>query len=177
MGAQEVLFAEFLNVVVNKHGDLVSDYVPQLLETANSYPANTYFKALEAAGRVWRDHIGPLFNQYDAFITPTTTYTDIPATGWQKDTVTVNGKDYTDTETTMAVLWNMYNRCPVMAVPSGIANSGVPTGIQIIGRPLDDQTVFRIARAFEKERPWLDCAERRPVLYNQKENSAKKKSI
>lgn len=177
LGAQEVLFAEFLNVVVNKHGDLVSDYVPQLLETANSYPANTYFKALEAAGRVWRDHIGPLFNQYDAFITPTTTYTDIPATAWQKDTVTVNGKDYTDTETTMAVLWNMYNRCPVMAVPSGIANSGVPTGIQIIGRPLDDQTVFRIARAFEKERPWLDCAERRPVLYNQKENSAKKKSI
>ena len=64
----------------------------------------------------------------------------------------------------MAVLLNMYNKCPVMAVPSGRASSGVPTGIQVIGRPFDDQTVFRIAKAFENEKPWLDCAERRPVL-------------
>ena len=164
LGAQEVLFSDYLSEVVNKHPDLVSDYVPQLLETANSYSTDTYYKSLATAGDVWRDHIGPIFHKYDAFITPTTTYTDIPATGWQKDTVTVNGKEFTDTETTMAVLWNMYNRCPVMAVPSGKATSGVPTGIQIIGRPHDDPTVFRIARAFEKERPWLDCAERRPNL-------------
>ena len=90
--------------------------------------------------------------------------TDIPAAGWQKDTVNVNGKEYTDTDTTMAVLWNMYNKCPVIAIPSGRASSGVPTGIQVIGRPYDDQTVFRIAKAFENEKPWLDCAERRPVL-------------
>ena len=44
------------------------------------------------------------------------------------------------------------------------ATSGVPTGLQIIGRPQDDPTVFKIARAFEKERPWLDSAERRPNL-------------
>ena len=74
------------------------------------------------------------------------------------------GKECTDTDTTMAVIWNMYNRCPVMAVPSGRATSGVPTGLQIIGRPQDDPTVFKIARAFEKERPWLDSAERRPNL-------------
>ena len=64
----------------------------------------------------------------------------------------------------MAVIWNMYNRCPVMALPSGRASSGVPTGIQVIGRPYDDKTVFRVAKAFEDAKPWLDCAERRPVL-------------
>ena len=164
LGAQEVLFSDYLSELVNEHPDLVSDYVSELLETANSYSPDTYYKALATAGEVWRDHIGPIFQKYDAFITPTTTYTDIPATGWQKDTVTVNGKECTDTDTTMAVIWNMYNRCPVMAVPSGRATSGVPTGIQIIGTPHDDQTVFKIARAFEKERPWLDSAERRPNL-------------
>jgi amidase len=164
LGNQEVLFAAFLNENVKKNGDIVSNYVPQLVETANSYSTGVYHQSLLAAGQVWSEHLGPLFQKYDAFITPTTTYTDIPAAGWQKDTVNVNGKEYTDTDTTMAVLWNMYNKCPVIAIPSGRASSGVPTGIQVIGRPYDDQTVFRIAKAFENEKPWLDCAERRPVL-------------
>ena len=164
LGNQEVLFAAFLNETVKKHRDIVSDYVPQLCQTANSYPAEIYHQSILTAGKIWLEHLGPLFQHYDAFVMPTTAYTDIPATGWQKDTVNVNGKQYTDTDTTMAVIWNMYNRCPVMALPSGRASSGVPTGIQIIGRPHDDQTVFQIANAFEKEKPWLDCVERRPVL-------------
>jgi len=64
----------------------------------------------------------------------------------------------------MTAIWNMYNKCPVLAVPSGVSSSGVPTGIQIIGRPYDDQTVFWIASALEEQRPWLDCAKRRPSL-------------
>lgn len=164
LGNQEVLFAAFLNETVAKHSDIVSDYVPQLVKTANSYPTEIYHQSILTAGKIWLEHLGPLFQNYDAFISPTTAYTDIPATGWQKDTVNVNGKKYTDTDTTMAVLWNMYNRCPVMGLPSGRASTGVPTGIQVVGRPNDDQTVFRIAKAFENEKPWLDCPERRPVL-------------
>jgi Asp-tRNA(Asn)/Glu-tRNA(Gln) amidotransferase A subunit family amidase len=162
LGSQEFLFAGDLNESIAKHGDLVSDYVPQLAETANSYSSDDYRRSLTISGEVWRDHLGPLFHGYHAFVTPTTTYPDIPATGWQKDTVTVNGKQVTDTQTTMAVLWNMYNRCPVLAVPSGMTDSGLPTGIQIAGRPYDDPTVFRIAAALESRRPWLDCPERRP---------------
>ena len=162
LGSQEFLFAGYLNGLVAEHGDLVSDYVPQLLETANSYSNDDYRRSLSAAGEIWRDHLGPLFHNYHAFITPTTTYPDIPATGWQKDTVTVNGKQVTDTQTSMAVLWNMYNRCPVLAVPSGMTDSELPTGIQIIGRPYDDPNVFQIARVLEERRPWLDCSERRP---------------
>jgi len=163
-GNQEVLFASFLNDTVTNYGNLVSDYVPQLLETANSYSADTFSKSFLEAGKVWQSHLAPLFQNYDAIITPTTTYTDIPATGWQKDTVSVNGRRYTDTNVTMTAIWNMYNKCPVLAVPSGVSSSGVPTGIQIIGRPYDDQTVFWIASALEEQRPWLDCAKRRPSL-------------
>ena len=162
LGSQEFLFAGYLNELVAEHGDLVSDYVPQLAETANSYSSDDFRRSLTSAGEVWRDHLGPLFHEYHAFVTPTTTYPDIPATGWQKDTVTVNGKQVTDAETSMAVLWNMYNRCPVLAAPSGMTHSGLPTGIQIAGRPYDDHTVFRIATALENRRPWLDCPARRP---------------
>jgi len=162
LGSQEFLHAGYISGLVAEHGDLVSDYVPQIVETANSYSSDDYRRSLTTAGEVWRDHLGPMFHCYHAFITPTTTYPDIPATGWQKDTVVVNGKQVTDTQTSMAVLWNMYNRCPVLAVPSGLTDSGLPTGIQIVGRPYDDPTVFRIAAALEDRRPWLDCSERRP---------------
>jgi len=161
-GSQEFLFAGYLNELVAKHGDLVSNYVPQLAETANSYSSGDYRQSITRAGETWRDHLGPMFDAYHAFVMPTTAYPDIPATGWQKDTVTVNGKQLTDTQLSMAVLWNMYNRCPVLAVPSGMTDSGLPTGIQIVGRPHDDPTVFRIANALEDRRPWLDCPTRRP---------------
>ncbi|MEQ9490420.1 MAG: amidase [Alphaproteobacteria bacterium] len=153
-GSQEFLFAGYLNDVVAEHGDLVSDYVRELLETADSFTAADYRRSVELAGEVWRDHLGPLFRDYDALITPTTTCPDIPANGWQKNTIEVNGRRVTDTETSMTAIWNMFGRCPVIAVPSGIADSGVPTGIQVVGRPYDEPTVFRIAGALEKQKPW-----------------------
>jgi Asp-tRNA(Asn)/Glu-tRNA(Gln) amidotransferase A subunit family amidase len=88
----------------------------------------------------------------------------VPAESWQRDTITVNGKDLTDTDTAMTVMWNMFGRCPVLAVPSGLTDAGLPTGLQIVGRPEDDVTVFRIAAALERRRPWLDVPERRPAL-------------
>jgi Asp-tRNA(Asn)/Glu-tRNA(Gln) amidotransferase A subunit family amidase len=42
----------------------------------------------------------------------------------------------------------------VMAVPTGFAASGIPTGMQIVGRTFDDVTVFRAAFAYEMARPW-----------------------
>ena len=163
-GGQEFLYADGINAALEEHGDIVSDYFPQLAETANSYTANDYRRALTMAGEVWKDHLGPMFGKYDAFITPTVSSPEIPATGWQKDTITVNGKEVTDTQTAMTVLWNMYGYCPVLSVPSGMTDARLPTGLQVIGRPCDDITVFQIAAALEQRRPWLDTPERRPVL-------------
>ena len=56
------------------------------------------------------------------------------------------------------------SRCPVLSVPSGFADNGVPTGVQIAGRTYDDETVFRLGAALESERPWFDVEERRPVV-------------
>ena len=58
----------------------------------------------------------------------------------------------------------MCNRCPVLAVPSGIGATGVPTGMQIVGRTYADANVFQVGRALERERPWLDVPARRPSL-------------
>ena len=62
----------------------------------------------------------------------------------------------------MTLPFNICSRCPVMSVPSGFARTGVPTGVQLVGRTYDDVSVFRAAAAYERARPWLDTPERRP---------------
>ena len=51
--------------------------------------------------------------------------------------------------------FNLLSQCPVMSVPTGFSSFGVPTGMQVVGRPYDDHSVFRAAAAFEgATQPW-----------------------
>jgi aspartyl-tRNA(Asn)/glutamyl-tRNA(Gln) amidotransferase subunit A len=50
---------------------------------------------------------------------------------------------------------------PAATVPAGFTKDGLPVGMQIIGRHLDDPTVLRASAAFETARPW---AEKWPAL-------------
>jgi Asp-tRNA(Asn)/Glu-tRNA(Gln) amidotransferase A subunit family amidase len=50
---------------------------------------------------------------------------------------------------------------PAISVPSGFADTGIPTGIQIVGKTFDDMSVFRAAAAFEGAKPWH---QRRPDM-------------
>jgi len=163
-GAQEFMAASMLQEAVDHHGDVVSDYVPELLETALSFDADDYRRSQTLAGEVWHDTLGPILRDFDVFVCPTVSSPEVPAENWQKHEIMVNGQRHTDTEMTMTALFNLYSRCPVLAAPGGMTDAGLPCGIQIIGRPCDDVTVFRIAHALEQQRPWLDNPAHRPSL-------------
>ena len=61
----------------------------------------------------------------------------------------------------MAQHFSFISQCPAISVPSGFTEGGLPTGLQIVGRPYDDLGVLNIAAAFERARPW---AHRRPPV-------------
>ncbi|WP_017792710.1 amidase [Leucobacter salsicius] len=46
--------------------------------------------------------------------------------------------------------FNVANRCPVLAVPSGISSVGVPTSVQVVGHPWDEGMVFEIGAVIEQ---------------------------
>ena len=69
-----------------------------------------------------------------------------------------------DYDACMMPVFNMLSRLPVLAVPAGLAESGVPAGVQIVARTYDDPRVFHVGAVLEATMPWLDCAERRPRL-------------
>jgi aspartyl-tRNA(Asn)/glutamyl-tRNA(Gln) amidotransferase subunit A len=43
---------------------------------------------------------------------------------------------------------------PVISVPCGFTQSGMPVGMQIIGRAFDEVMVLRVAQAYEQATPW-----------------------
>ena len=43
---------------------------------------------------------------------------------------------------------------PAVAVPSGMDEEGLPLSLQLMGRPFGEATVFKAARAFEREVSW-----------------------
>lgn len=45
---------------------------------------------------------------------------------------------------------------PAASIPAGFTDDGLPVGLQIVGRHLDDPLVLRASAAFERARPWQD---------------------
>lgn len=156
-------YGDMFIAAVRDHPDEVCNYTAYYAREAESVTPEETRSTLEAAGWAWRDHFGPLFQRFDAFMTPTLTCHDVPADNppWAQNIV-IGGSAYTDHDVVMTGLFNLYSRCPVLAVPSGFTDSGMPTSLQVAGRPFDDATPFRVAACLERERPWLDSTERRP---------------
>ena len=49
---------------------------------------------------------------------------------------------------------------PAATVPAGLADNGLPVGMQIVGRRYADTDVFAASAEFERRRPWMDTYKR-----------------
>ena len=54
-----------------------------------------------------------------------------------------------------------YLGLPGLSVPCGFTVNGLPVSFQLVGRPYDEKTLYRVGRAYERETEW---AERAPAL-------------
>ncbi|MBL8024566.1 MAG: Asp-tRNA(Asn)/Glu-tRNA(Gln) amidotransferase subunit GatA [Elusimicrobia bacterium] len=43
---------------------------------------------------------------------------------------------------------------PGMSIPCGLTSNSLPIGLQLLGKPFDEETLFAAANAFEKASPW-----------------------
>jgi Asp-tRNA(Asn)/Glu-tRNA(Gln) amidotransferase A subunit family amidase len=104
---------------------------------------------------MWRS-LSAIFEKYDVLVCPTLAVPAIKAAHRNDDPdYAINGKPV-DAYLQWALTYpfNLLSQCAVASVPSGFSSSGVPTGMQIVGRPFDDLSVFRFARAYEAAAPW-----------------------
>ena len=106
------------------------------------------------------------FRRYRALVTPTTAVPSVlAALPIEGATLTINDKAVDPVwDWCVTYPFNMLGHLPSASAPSGFSSSGVPTGLQIVGAPYDEETVLQIAAALKGVRPWLDVPQRRPDI-------------
>ncbi len=117
-----------------------------------------YVNALVARNALWQQVRGT-FERYDLLITPALAVPpfqvgrDRPEFPKHIDSTGLKWSPFT-------YLFNLTGQ-PAISVPCGHTRTGLPVGLQMVGRRFADMTVLRAARAWEQIQPW---AERRPHL-------------
>ncbi|MHA1728353.1 MAG: amidase [Promethearchaeota archaeon] len=99
------------------------------------------------------------FKKYDILITPTLT---VPAFELGKNQVDmINGVDVSDvSDMSNVTAWMPYTPIfnlsghPAASIPCGWTLDGLPIGMMIVGKRLDDLTVLQVSQAFENISPW-----------------------
>ena len=146
---------------------LLTNYALKFAEAAEQHSTIDDVHKPWARSNIMYQTLGPILASHDVFICPTNNLAAVKADHdpWDK-TFTVNGKS-ADAEFgwVMTHQFNMLHNCPVLAVPSGFTKKGIPTGIQIVGKPWDDASVFRAGLAFEgASNGWFTTKQKRPVF-------------
>jgi aspartyl-tRNA(Asn)/glutamyl-tRNA(Gln) amidotransferase subunit A len=130
--------------MVDSHEAKMSPHLVKMMRS--DWPAETLTDAITerkaVANRMWR-----LMKEFDFLLTPATT--GFPPLADRQDTAA-------DIERPLPVFSCVANMTgqPAASLPIGHGASGLPIGLQIMGRHLADRDVLAASAAFEKCRPW-----------------------
>jgi aspartyl-tRNA(Asn)/glutamyl-tRNA(Gln) amidotransferase subunit A len=100
-----------------------------------------YVKALKVRRRIAED-FDNVWDKVDAVLTPSTPSAAFALGDKQIDPVTMYLNDVFTVTANLAGL-------PGISVPAGLDSGGLPLGLQVIGKALDEATVFRVGQALE----------------------------
>lgn len=153
----EGLFAAIAEKHMTRWQYKMDPFVRQLIMRGQQHSAVRVKQTEIVRTQMWKA-LSTVFADHDALICPTLALPAIKADHRNDDPdFKIDGKPV-DAYLAWALTYpfNILSQCPVMSVPSGVSVSGVPTGMQIVGRPYDDLTVYQVARAYEGAAPWAD---------------------
>jgi aspartyl-tRNA(Asn)/glutamyl-tRNA(Gln) amidotransferase subunit A len=133
------------------------DYDPATrgsLQMGEFIPATHYLTALRARSLL-RNRMKNLFAAHglDALLSPTMPVTTVPF-----PELFAERADYTGESPILSMIHHSFSANltgqPALCAPCGVSRDGLPIGYQLLGRPFDEATLFRIARGYERETSW-----------------------
>ena len=101
-----------------------------------------YNKARRVRKLIWQDFINA-YEKCDVLLTPTAPTPAFAIGENEQDPVTMYLNDIFTVPASMAGM-------PGISLPVGLSGDGLPLGLQLLGRPFDEETVFKAASALEK---------------------------
>src|SRR5712692_1794383 len=147
--AESEIFSVHEKDLIARPSDFGADFRSRVLPSV-LFSANDYVQATREHRRMMVE-MEPLYARFDAFVMAgmgeaprLTDYRSVSF--WQKPS--------------LFTPWNVTGQ-PVLALPNGFGRSGLPLGMQIVGRPFGETTILRVGHAYERATEWHT---RRPAL-------------
>lgn len=104
---------------------------------------DAYYTKAQKVRRLIFNDFREAYKQCDVILTPTSPSAAFPIGERLDDPVKMYLEDIFTSPASLAGL-------PGMSVPAGLSSDGLPLGLQIIGRPWDEETVLRVGDVMEK---------------------------
>lgn len=146
------------DAMATRRGDL-DPGVAKVLDKALSQDLNSYYSKVFDR-HAFRETVRKIFETYDVIASPTLPVTAVPV---GQDTP----KGYEDRS---PIDWVYYTYPfnltghPAVSINAGFTGAGMPTGLQLVARPLAEETLFTLSAALQDGDPEKD---RKPMLDEQ----------
>ncbi|MBJ8268921.1 Asp-tRNA(Asn)/Glu-tRNA(Gln) amidotransferase subunit GatA [Staphylococcus pseudintermedius] len=105
---------------------------------------DAYYKKAQKVRTLIKNDFENVFKDYDVILGPTTPTVAFDLGAEINDPLTMYANDLLTTPVNLAGL-------PGISVPCGLAENGRPIGLQLIGKPFDEKTLYRAAHQYETQ--------------------------
>jgi len=139
---------------LRERGDRYEAPTRVMIELGELIPA-THYVIAQRARRVLRERVRMAFDMFrlDALVAPTLPMPTVPVEQLNLVLTDAAGGSPGSSFFRQCVAANLVG-VPALSIPAGFSSTGLPIGIAFFGRPLEEATLFRIARTYEAEHDW-----------------------
>ncbi|MGO4620595.1 amidase [Ensifer sp. 2TAB8] len=143
-----VFMAAFFGDAIDGYRDRMDPIVVELIERGRGMKAVDYKRVELLRSGMWRD-LSAILARYDALLCPTCAVT-APAAEADDNDYVGDMPDGRFLGLDMTCPFNLLPQCPALSLPAGLAEDGLPVGLQIVGRRYADEEVLSLGGAIER---------------------------
>ncbi|MGG6240944.1 amidase [Nodosilinea sp. AN01ver1] len=143
-----IVFHQYQSLLEN-HGDQLNETLRWEIEQGQGVTAADYLKAEAQRGKIFNNFLD-FFEQHDILLTPSASVLPFPST--QTAVLDINGTALGNVVDYLAITYTLsLTGLPVVSIPCGWTQSGLPVGIQIVGPPQAEAQMLQFAYFLQEQ--------------------------
>lgn len=151
--------------IANANRDLLSPYMAEVIDLVGAVGPRQAEEAEALVERLHRQVQQRVFGKgYNVLLMPTMATPLVRADMFKSKADNVDMWTGTGFGAALTWPWNLLNRYPVLDVPLGLVDEGMPSGMQVIGQTFADLDTFQFASNWARLRPALFADGRFPTF-------------
>ena len=143
------LFAADKAPLLRDHRDLLKPEIIWNIEKGLALTADEIGEAERRRGLLYQ-RVATFFQDYDLLVSPAVVVP--PYDGAQRYVTEVGGREFENYVSWLALSFAItVTSCPAISIPCGFTKSGLPVGLQLVGRPRGEAALLAAAALFEAQ--------------------------